>query len=592
MRVAVTQFATTSDIQQNLATCVRVINEAAACKPSLIVLPEFCNAPSWFDDHNHAWNSALTTAGKFFQCIGEQAKKHDCYIVINVTLRRDPARDHQDGAVKSNISVTTCLFSPSAALILQADKQSLMGHENDFFIRASQAADLATTPFGKVGLFSGDDGITFETSRDLALRGAQLLCAGLHSFALDQASLHLRARASENKVFLAAANKVGPLLGQQPIAAIAEQGLIPERYLNGVGESQIISPDGIVLAKASSNEEGFVFADIELDDSKYKKRPDGSDIFGQRRPELYQQIAQAPKNEVCNNAPASANLAIFATYKTNEQAIEDVCHYIENNLTDIIQLPELFFIADKEIAKDGEQNAQLACLSKKLIEQISAQLRPFQYVCTSLVIEGAHQAVLISEAGLFATQKQLHFCQRYQWTALGDELNIITLALEQGSIKIAMLTADDANIPEIVKVAALHGIHLLLVPFDIQEACEVQYSLVSRAAENRICLLGACREKSFAPAPSANTGNQKRVKAEKLSGLVANLQTDFTLFTPWQSRKFDGNINLPRVKRQGGKITKAVIHPVAASNKRMAEKTDLLKDRPWFINAKLTRSVD
>jgi hypothetical protein len=213
-------------------------------------------------------------------------------------------------------------------------------------------------------------------------------------------------------------------------------------------------------------------------------------------------------------------------------------------------------------------------------------------VCTSLVIDGNHQAVLISEQGLMATQQQLHFCKRYHWTALGDELAIITLPLEQGNINVAMLAGDDANIAEIVRISAQKGIHLLLVPFDIQEACEVQYSLLSRAAENRICIVAASREKSFADnslsidnSNGSVTGssknknkNKNKVKLQKSTGLIANLSTDFTLFTQWDSRKFDGNINHPLIKYQFGKITKALVHPIAATNKHLTCKINLLRD--------------
>ena len=81
MRVTVSQFATSLNVQENLATCIRMINEAAVCKPSLIVLPEFCNTqfcntpifseqlcntrPSYID-HNQAWNQALSINGTFF----------------------------------------------------------------------------------------------------------------------------------------------------------------------------------------------------------------------------------------------------------------------------------------------------------------------------------------------------------------------------------------------------------------------------------------------------------------------------------------------------------------------------------------------
>ncbi len=284
------------------------------------------------------------------------------------------------------------------------------------------------------------------------------------------------------------------------------------------------------------------------------------------------QFATSPNSQQMpsDKAPLTANVAIFATYKSDETAIEDVCFYIENNLSDITQLPELFFIADKSTLNDIEQREEVSKLSELFVKQISAVLRPYQYVCTSLVINGQHQAVIIDEHGLFAQQQQLYFCQRYQWTTLADEINIIELPLEQGNITVAMLTADDANVAATVNVAALSGIHTLLVPFDIQVACEVEENLLASAVENRICIVAATREKSFVidePVNNQQKGNKKKVKSQKSTGLIINLTSNNVLLAQWQSKKQSAHINLPLVKHQQGKITKAVIHPIAACEK-------------------------
>jgi len=605
MRIAVTQFATSSNIRDNLATCIRVIDEAAICKPDLIVLPEysntlFCHTQSCYHDHNQAWNEALSIDDDFLQRIAERAKKHNCYIVLGVTLKRDQLTElvsnKQSGSTKSKISVTSCLISPLGERIKEVDKHALLGYENNFFTAASKATSVLTTPFGKLGLLTGNDDLNFDASRELSLCGAQLLCHSMNSFALDQSSLHGPARACENKVFLAAANKVGSLIApefskvnsaQAKSATFATQSDLNLEAFVGAGQSQILSPSGKVLAKIANNEEGFVYADINLADCSNKHnrfRPDGTELNQQRRPELYQKLTQSvqrePLHDVKNATPATANVAIFATYRPSEQAIEDVCHYIENNLSDIIQLPELFFLTEQEIINNAQHLGQIENLSKQLINQIASVLRPFQYVCTSLVIEGMHQAVLISEHGLFARQQQLHFCQRYQWTALGDYLNIIKLPLEQGQLTVAMLTADDANIAEIVQVAALNKIHLLLVPFDIQEPCEVEYNLLARAIENRICIVAASREKNFVKElPSSeltnengtkSTRNKNKIKSRKSTGLIVNLTTDFAELPQWKPREFNGYINQPIATYQHGKITKAVIHPLAASNKHLS----------------------
>lgn len=275
-----------------------------------------------------------------------------------------------------------------------------------------------------------------------------------------------------------------------------------------------------------------------------------------------------------DKAPLTANVAIFATYKSDETAIEDVCFYIENNLSDITQLPELFFVDDKSTLNDATQRDRVSDLSQQFICQISAVLRPNQYVCTSLVIEGQHQGVIISDKGIFAKQQQLHFCPRYQWTALSDVVNIIELPLEQGNITVAMLTGDDAKVPEIVSTAALHGVHTLLVPFDIQEAHEVESSLLDSAVENRICIVAATREKSLVidePVENKQKGNKKKVKSQKSTGLIINLTSKNPLLAQWQPKKQTGSINSPLIKHQQGKITKAVIHPIAACEKNILD---------------------
>ena len=192
-----------------------------------------------------------------------------------------------------------------------------------------------------------------------------------------------------------------------------------------------------------------------------------------------------------------------------------------------------------------------------MITKVSAVLRPFQYVCTSLVINGSHQAVLINENGIFAIQQQLHFCNRYQWTSLGNSLNIIALPLEQGFINIAMLTADDANIPELSNIAALNKVNALLIPFDIQTSSEVNFGLLTRAAENQICIVASSREKSFSEEQAnndiekINPGNIKKIKPQKSTGLVVDIVNGNT-------NNLDGKL---KIKQQHGKITKALIHP-------------------------------
>jgi len=96
-------------------------------------------------------------------------------------------------------------------------------------------------------------------------------------------------------VFVAAANKVGCLVPEGLVPVLAgNRDPNDARQMMGGGASQIVAPDGTVLARAPVDTEAVVWADIDLGDASIKARPDGSDIFADRRPELYGPIVAEP----------------------------------------------------------------------------------------------------------------------------------------------------------------------------------------------------------------------------------------------------------------------------------------------------------
>jgi predicted amidohydrolase len=560
-RVAALQFASGTDVERNLATCLKMIDKAQAHEPDLLVLPEFSNHISWYDDAEHAARVAVTLGGPFLSAIGERAGRYGCYIVINVSLRQS------DGG----LTVSSVMFDPAGEILSVADKQTLMGHENNWFRRAESTSEVVSTPLGRLAMFPCRDGVTCETPRGLALRGAQLFCDSLNSFALDEATLHVPARAPENKVFLVAANKVGPLIPEHLLEAVSAETHIPMRFLMGAGGSQIVSPSGEVLARGPLDEEAVVFADIDVSLANEKTRPDGTHIFAARRPELYEPIVARPSAPICKAAAEAVNVACLAPEAQGENALDELAQLVDSLPTNTVLgvLPELFCYDHTP----GDDLALDAGLAERAIVAMQAACaeRAELALCASLVLPIEHNyalvAVLVNSGGVVATQRQLHYCQRHAWSTCGDKLEGVDLPWG----RMALLTGDDAVHPELVKVAALDGVHVIAVPFAMQEPWEEAYGLRSRAAENRICVVASSR-------PLAGR-----------AGLVASLEREFTLMTPWQDRKFDGFINAPLVTEQkpGAPITAAQIHPNAACNKLMSERTDLLLDRPWQLSRDL-----
>ena len=114
--VAAVQFATSSDVEENLATCLRMIDAAAATGAQLIVLPEFSNHLSVYDSAEHCRRVALDLDGPFVDSCARRARGHEAYVVLTVTVRRP------DG-----VTITNLLLDPRGRIAAQADKQTLMG---------------------------------------------------------------------------------------------------------------------------------------------------------------------------------------------------------------------------------------------------------------------------------------------------------------------------------------------------------------------------------------------------------------------------------------------------------------------------------
>jgi predicted amidohydrolase len=541
IRAAAVQFGVVADVAANLKTCLRMIDEAAKHKPDVMVLPEFVNHIAWYRDAAHCYEVAVSLDDNFMHAIGGKAKEYGCYIKINVTLKRD------DGKV----SGTNVLFDPAGNVVGLTDKQILMGNENNFLEKSTTIAPILETDLGQVGMYACMDGVIPEVARALAVRRPQMLLNSLNSFAHDEASLHIPVRAAENKVFVVAANKVGSLVPEEMREAVAARLKIDPSFLEGAGESQIVAPDGTVLAKAPMKGEAVVFADIDLSEADNKLRPDGTDIMSTRRPELYAPLGVESTSS--GKKPGAENLLAGAGQVSGQgnEAVASALKMIaegEKAGVKLIVLPELFHITNLESAEKE---------SVEMIRALQSELKD-AYVATSIVEDGAHVGVMFNKSSVVLKQPQLHKSGRHAWSKLGDEVNVFDA--EWG--RVALVIGNDAIYPETFRLAALKDVEVVAVPTMILEKWEVELGFKERAAENRMNVI---------------------VASKTDSGFYA-ITEDFTLWTEWKNRPFDGNINYPVITMaQGDGLTIAEIHPAAAVNKMVSHRTDVLNGRPWKL---------
>jgi 5-aminopentanamidase len=145
----------------------------------------------------------------------------------------------------------------------------------DRFVMSGDDLPVFDTEWGKIGILICFDLRFPEAARTLALKGAELIVLITNwPVGAEVSADHIAiARAAENRVFLAACNRVGE-----------------ERGFRFIGRSKIVSVDGQVLAQAGDGEE-VVVAELNLSEAREKRRvviprEYETDVFA-RKPELY-----------------------------------------------------------------------------------------------------------------------------------------------------------------------------------------------------------------------------------------------------------------------------------------------------------------
>ncbi len=184
--------------------------------------------------------------------------------------------------VESILHNTMVVVGPDGDLIGQYHKVHMRGEERMTF-RPGFRYFVLDLEFGAVGLMLGWDLAFPEVARSLALEGAEMLvvAANWEEGQADEWRTYLRARAYENAVFVAAANRVG----DEP------------SYSFG-GDSAIIGPRGQVYASLEGEQdpetgepiEGYVVATIDLDE--VRRAREETQIFQYREPATYRSVVK------------------------------------------------------------------------------------------------------------------------------------------------------------------------------------------------------------------------------------------------------------------------------------------------------------
>jgi predicted amidohydrolase len=319
-----------------------------------------------------------------------------------------------------------------------------------------------------------------ETGRLLALSGAQLLCACFGPESARDVSLHVAARAAENRLFVVAASPPAARVSESPQALDC---------------SQILAPDGTVLALATPHEICTVVAEVDPPEADHKLRADGTHVLALRRPELYRPLLFRPRFE--HDTPfASIEVALLSNVDAGsvEGAIESAACFVRDLAAQgatLIGLPELFCF-ERGLIEDAADAARWFVPAVRRLAEACAG-RP-THVVTSLVEESDgvfhHMGIVIGHAGLVMRAPQLHVPGRHRWAVAAGRLQVVPLPWG----KLGVLVGEDAIVPEAARALALLGADVLMVPGAAGEPWEAAVGSSALAVENEIGVAVAMRE--------------------------------------------------------------------------------------------------
>src|SRR5581483_711917 len=167
--------------------------------------------------------------------------------------------------VESILYNSAVLVGPEGELLGMYNKIHLRGEERMAFREGYKMPVIDTGEIGKIGMMLGWDLAFPEVSRSLALDGAELLCVlgNWETTYIDEWKTYVRARAYENAMFVAAANRVGE-----------------DVTMSFGGESMIVGPRGKVYAwletdPAANADEAKPEAKTEVKDEKKTSEAEG-----------------------------------------------------------------------------------------------------------------------------------------------------------------------------------------------------------------------------------------------------------------------------------------------------------------------------
>jgi predicted amidohydrolase len=260
------------EAEENLVKMSEMISKIASQqKVDLIVFPELITSGSELGVR--FTELAQRVPGPTVNLVAQRANEYGVYIAFGMVTKEK---------VESVLYNSSVLVGPDGELVDVYNKIHLRGEERMAF-REGYKLPVADTEVGTIGMMIGYDLAFPEVARSLTLDGAELLIvmANWEAGQIDEWKTYVRARAYENAVFIAAANRVGE-----------------DVTLTFGGESMVVGPRGQIYASLAEETdpdtgaplEGFTVARIDLDE--VRRFREEYQFIQNRQPAMYRSIVK------------------------------------------------------------------------------------------------------------------------------------------------------------------------------------------------------------------------------------------------------------------------------------------------------------
>jgi len=262
MKIALVQFCPRyGNKEANLQTILDRLNDTSA---ELVIYPELCTSGYLFYSKEETSKLAEPMEGDTIALMQKKASELGKIIILGFIEKEEEK------------------IYNSAVAIFPDKKMTKVYRKTHLFYKEKFCFDAGNTGFWNVyypdfdiniGLMICYDWRFPEAARTLGLLGVDLIACP-SNLITDVWHLAMPARALENKVYLAVANRTGT----------------EERDLDSLffkGESGIWSYNGKILARAGIYEDIIIEAEIDPEQTRNKSFNEYNNIFSDRRPDMY-----------------------------------------------------------------------------------------------------------------------------------------------------------------------------------------------------------------------------------------------------------------------------------------------------------------